>query len=94
MARFVQPTTYHQLGFIRKVTGLKGMMVVHLDVPSILWNPSSIFFYRHHTYVPYLVDSWEQRGGGAFLVLKDIANRTDAEVFRLMPIFISADEAN
>ena len=94
MVRFAQPNAYEPIGFVRKIKGIKGMIIVQLDHPTIPWQPPCLFFYRHQTYVPYLVDCWVQSGTSATLFLKGIVDRTDAEAFRLLPVFLSIDDFN
>ena len=89
MTKFVQPSAYQPIGFVRKIKGLKGMMVVHLDYPAIRWNPSLLFFYDHQTYVPYLVSQWTQDGTSAVLFLEEVSDRTAATEFQLKPVFLS-----
>jgi hypothetical protein len=94
MVRFVQPSAYEPIGFVRKIKGIKGMMIIQLDHPTIPWQPSCLFFYRYQTYVPYLVDLWTQEGTSATLLLKSIVDRTEAQTFRLLPVFLSIDDFN
>ena len=91
MTKFVQPSAYQPIGFVRKIKGLKGMMVVHLDYPAIRWNPSLLFFYDHQTYVPYLVSQWTQDGTSAVLFLEEVSDRTAATEFQLKPVFLSME---
>lgn len=91
MARFVQPSAYRQIGLIQKVKGLEGLMVVRLGHAGIQWNPACIFLHRYHTYVPYMVERWEEREYTAFLALKGIRDRTEAKVLHQRSLFLPAD---
>ena len=91
MKRFVQPNAYHQIGIIRKIKGMNGLMIVHLNYIDVQWNPTLVYLYQHYTYVPYLVSSWQEKNDFAQLHLTDVTRRSEAMSLHGIPLFLPAD---
>ncbi len=80
---------YHLIGIIQKVQGLEGHLVVQLaDGQTVLPSFTTVFVHIHATYVPYLVDTWQEKGGYALVKLTHITTRTEAEALRDSSVFL------
>ncbi len=80
---------YHFIGIIQKVQGLQGYLVVQLaDGQTVLPTFTTVFVHIHATYVPYLVDIWQEKDGYALVKLTHITTRTEAEGLRDYSIFL------
>lgn len=83
----------YQLGYVIKTHGLKGEIIIFLDVdiPENYQDLESVFVEIDKKLIPFFVERFQLRGDKAIVKLEDIDNIEDAKSLKASRLFLPLD---
>ncbi|MEM7548041.1 MAG: ribosome maturation factor RimM [Bacteroidota bacterium] len=82
-----------ELGYVQKIHGLKGEIVIFLDVdyPGDYSKMGSIFIDTDESLIPFSISSLSIQGNKARIKLEDVHDRSSAERLRSKKVYLPDD---